>query len=172
MKNRTSLTLFFCIFLLLLLGACQKDENKTAQLDEGNDMEEQQEEQNYLYQDEMVKVVDTAGWKKEQENTDDRDNNIVFKNGKVKVILTSVSNERSLDEIKRELKASFGNSEAIEETEQYLSLKTNRKDSVRTDIYLNNGTKQTGIIIFMTPLKDYETNQAIIEEFKQNIQFF
>lgn len=157
--------------ILLILGACQNGGNEGAQPDVENNTEQNQEEQNYLYESEIVKLTEAPGWQ-QQNNSNKNEENVMFQNGNVKAILTSVSNEKSLDEIKGELKASFGNIEVIEEAEHYLSLKSNRKERIRTDIYLNRGEEQTGILIFMTPLEEYETNQVMIEEFKQNVQYF
>ncbi|MFZ3579840.1 hypothetical protein [Virgibacillus sp. DJP39] len=170
MKNRTSVILLF-FMILFVLGACQNGGNEGAQPNEKNNTEQKQEEQNYLYESETVRVIETPGWQ-QQDNSSKNKENIMFQNGNVKAILTSISNEKSLDDIKSELKASFGNSEAIEEAERYLSLKSNRKESIRTDIYLNSGEEQVGILIFMTPLEDYEINQAMIEKFKQSVLYF
>ncbi|WP_156290369.1 hypothetical protein [Oceanobacillus salinisoli] len=171
MRYRTSLMLLF-FMLLLVLGACQNDGNEDTQADGEKNTEQMQEEKNYLYESETVKVIETSGWQQQDSSSKYGEENMIFQNGNVKAILTFVSNEKSLDEIKSELKSSFGNSEAIEETEKYLSLKSNRKESIRTDIYLNSGGEQTGILIFMAPFEEYETNQAMIEEFKKNVEYF
>ncbi|SDM18596.1 hypothetical protein [Sediminibacillus halophilus] len=165
MKSRIGLMLLFLMFLLVL-GACQNGGNAQEST------EQEQEEKNYLYESETVKVTETSGWSKHDSPSNDGEENILFQNDNVKAILTLVSDEKSLDEIKNELKSSFGNTEAIEENEKYLSLKSNRKESVRTDIYLDSGDEQTGILIFMTPFEEYEKNQAVIEEFKKNVQFY
>ncbi len=165
MKCRVGLMPLYFMFLLVL-GACQNDGN--AQVN----TEKEQKDKNYLYESETVKVTETSGWQHRDRSSKYGEENILFQNGNVKAILTLVSSEKSLDEIKSELKSSFGNSEAIEENENYLSLKSKRKESVQTDIYLNSGDEQTGILIFMAPFEEYETNQAVIEEFKKNVQFY
>ncbi|MFD1037826.1 hypothetical protein ACFQ3N_05305 [Virgibacillus byunsanensis] len=170
MINRTRIILLFFVVSFLLV-ACQNDGNEGTEPNDKINNEQKQEVQNYLYESKTVKVIQTPGWQLQDNSSKDKDN-IMFQNENVKAILTSVSHEKSLDEIKSELKASFGNSDAIEEDEQYLSLKSNRKESIRTDIYLNSGEEQTGILIFMTPHEGYEINQELIKEFKQSVQFF
>ncbi|OIJ22394.1 hypothetical protein BKP45_07090 [Anaerobacillus alkalidiazotrophicus] len=167
MRSKVILVLFFT---LLLLGACGTDSSQSNL--EKNTEPYQTEELNYLYESQLFIVADTPGWTVHQENTSNDKANVMFQNGKLRAIVTVVSNEKSLEEIKKELKASFRNVEEIEETNNYLSFKSKREESIRTEIYLHSGDGQTGILIFMTPLNDYETNQSKIIEFKNNVQYF
>ncbi|UFT98902.1 hypothetical protein KO561_17165 [Radiobacillus kanasensis] len=167
MKSRTSVILLIFISLFVL-GACQSGKGEDVQ---HNAEVNTEQEPNYLYESETVKVTETLGWQ-HQNPTNKGEENILFQNGNVKAILTSVSNEKPLEEIKSELKASFANSETMEESETYLSLKSNHQEVIRTDIYLNSGEEKTDILIFMTPSGEYENNQEIIEEFKQNVHYF
>ncbi|MPW24898.1 hypothetical protein GC105_03720 [Alkalibaculum sp. M08DMB] len=171
MRYRAGLMLLFFMFLFVL-GACQNNGNEGTHLDKEKSTEQKQEENNYLYESEAVKVTKTLGWQQQDSSSKYVEENIIFQNGNVKAVLTFVSKEKSLDEIKSELKSSFRNSEKIDETEKYLSLISNRKESIRIDIYLHRGEEQTGILIFMAPFEDYKTNQTSIEELKKNIQYF
>lgn len=167
MRSKVILVLFST---LLLLGACGTDKSQSNL--EKNTEPYQTEELNFLYENQLFIVADTPGWTVHQDKSPNDKANVMFQNGKLRAIVTVVSNEKSLEEIKNELKASFRNVEEIEETNNYLSFKSKREESIRTEIYLNSGDGQTGILIFMTPLNDYETNQSKIIKFKNNVQYF
>lgn len=168
-KLRRQLSAIILVISILLLSACGT-ESSQASLEKGNQTNDDNSE--FLYQGKNIQVTETPGWIENTNSSYSDEGNVVFENGKVKAIITVVSNEKSLEEIKSELKKSFANAEVIQESSDYVSLKTNRKESIRSDVYFNRGEDQTGIIIFMTPIKTHEKNKTIIEKFKNNVQYF
>lgn len=82
-------------------------------------------------------VYQTDGWTLEKETETDKGLNITFGNEKVKGILTIISTDKSFDDIKNELKIGAGKVEIIDESDEYLAFKSLRKESMRTDIYIN-----------------------------------
>jgi hypothetical protein len=155
---------------LLLLGACGNESSQSNL--EKNSEPNQKEETKYLYESQSFKVIELPGWTESKDESTDDKANVMFQNGKLKAVVTVVSNEKSLEQIKNELKTALGSAEEIEDSDHYMSFKSNRKESIRTDIYLNRSDEQTGILIFMTPLQNFETSKAKIEEFKNNVQYF
>jgi hypothetical protein len=169
LRNKVNGVVLF-LSALLLLGACGSESSQSNL--EHNTQTNQTEEKEFLYESQVIKVTETPGWK-EDKNTSSNDKvNVMFQNGNVKAIVTMVSNEKSLEEIKNELKTAFGSAKEIEESDLYVAFKSNREESIRADIYLNRGDEQTGILIFMTPLQEFGASQPKIEEFKNNVQYF
>lgn len=164
MKKRVTALLLVCS--LFFMGACQNESTSDNQV---NAKESTQEEQKYLFESETVKVIETNGWKENE--TQSVEGNLVFENDHVKAIISEVSNEKSLEEIKAELIASLGSVEPIDDSDQHFSVKSLRKESIRTDVYLNRGEEYTGIIIFMTRNDDYDQNKSAIEKFKSHVEF-
>lgn len=171
MGYRTGLTLIVCI-LLLVLGACQNVREQETQDSQKADGAKPGEE-NYLFENDNVRVKQTSGWQEQDSSSKYAKENIMFQNGKLKAILTFVSKDKSLESIKSELKLSFGDTEIVKENENYIALLSNRKERIRTDIYFNvtNEEENIGILIFMVPSGAYETNQAKIEAFKNSVQY-
>lgn len=89
----------------------------------------------YLYDSQTIKVIQTPGWTENKDKASNNKGNVLFQNGKLKAVVTVVSNEKSLEEIKNELKKSFRSIEEIEESDHYVSFKTNRKKKVSEPIF-------------------------------------
>ncbi len=153
--------------VLLVLSACG-EEPKTSE----QETKKSPTIEKYLYDSESVKVTETSGWNLKTDSTTEEKVNVVFENGKLNAIVSVISNDKSLDEIKQEIKASYGQIEIMEETDTFISFLTNRKESLRADIYLTRGEQNTGILIFMTPAQQFEEKKDIMEEFQGNVQYF
>lgn len=93
-------------------------------------------------------------------------------NQQLKAIITVISNESTFNEIKQEFLTGAGEVSIIHESDNHLAYKSERKESIRTDIYLQLDGLHTKIITFMMPLEDYEENQEQMEAFINNIEFY
>ncbi|QZT33960.1 hypothetical protein HUR95_00520 [Caldalkalibacillus thermarum TA2.A1] len=126
--------------------------------------------QDILYEnsDVGIKVYQLPGWEVGKEGKSDTFN-VTFHRDNLKAIITLVSSDLSLEEIKQTLVTGAGPVEIIEETDTYLALQSKRKEPVRTDIYIEQLEEQTVIYTFMTPAEAYTENQPYMESLKQNV---
>ncbi|MDQ0339907.1 hypothetical protein J2S00_002702 [Caldalkalibacillus uzonensis] len=126
--------------------------------------------QDILYENSEVgiKVYQLPGWEVGKEGEADTFN-VTFHRDNLKAIITLVSSDLSLEEIKQTLVTGAGPVEILEETDTYLALQSKRKEPVRTDIYIEQQEEQTVIYTFMTPAEAYAENQPYMESFKQNV---
>jgi hypothetical protein len=116
-------------------------------------------------------VYETEGWVFEKESKTGKGVNVTFSNEKVKGILSILSTDKSFDEIKNELKVGAGQIEIIDESDEYLSFKSLRKESIRTDIYLNRLPEgNVYIFSFLTPAEQFLDNQGKIEAILNHVQ--
>lgn len=147
--------------------------SETSQQTNG-DSNVQQEDQ-ILYQDSDwgVTILKTDGWTLENGPTEKFSNslNISLNNGTLKAIVSVIPKSKTIAEIKNELKVGAGNINVIDDNENHLAFSTLRTESIRSDVFINEGDKFIQMIIFMTPTDQYENNKGKIDEFKQNVQF-
>ncbi len=153
--------LFILALILIAVSGC-------SQAEQPKDIEQKQE---VLYENTEVglRVYKTQNWVIDEEPIT-KEFSVTFRNDYSKAIITVTSNEKSFEEIKRELKVGAGKVSVIKETNDYLAFKSERAESIRTDIYIIQRGAHTGIVTFMTPLKDFESNQGNIEAFNKNVE--
>ncbi|UTW68631.1 hypothetical protein KHA80_13990 [Anaerobacillus sp. HL2] len=92
-----------------------------------------------------------------------------MKNGNLVAIVTMIPKETTTDEIKTELKKGAGKVTIIEETENFLSWKSDRKESIRTEVFIEENEASKFVLTFLTPLGTYEEMKKDIEALKTNI---
>lgn len=157
---RKTLIITFVLTFLAVTGCTQAQQQK--------DMEQKKVIQ---YENEEVGLIvyETQSWMMEEE-TPTKQFSVTFTNDYSKAIITVISNEKSFEEIKRELKVGAGKVSVLEETSDYLAFKSERLESIRTDIYIIQKGGHIGIITMMTPLKNYEVNQNSIQDFVKNVE--
>ncbi|WP_088105483.1 hypothetical protein [Halalkalibacter urbisdiaboli] len=96
--------------------------------------------------------------------------NATFKRDDVRAIVSIIPGERSLEQIKQELKLNRDFVKVLDESEDYLSFQMRENESIRSDIYREQAGEETLIVTFLTPLETYEQNSAKAEEFRKNIE--
>lgn len=144
--------------------------NGCAQAQQPKDMDQKNVIQ-YENKEVGLRFYGTKNWAMEEE-TPTNQFNVTFVNDYSKAIITVISNEKSFEEIKRELKIGTGKVIILEESNDYLAFKSERLESIRTDIYISQKGGHVGIVTIMTPLKNYEINQKSIIDFRNNIELF
>lgn len=165
--------IFFVLILVvnLLLSACGNNDSQTAQ----QEVTEIQDKKIIYTNDKWgITVFEAEGWVQSTSNYDQTFSdslNLIYQNETLKAIITIVSNNKSLEDIKKEIMISLGNVDVLEDSNTFLTLKTNRKESIRIDIYFNRNELHTGIITFMVPLDKYEANKNKISDFRDNVEF-
>lgn len=146
--------LFFSVLSVILVG-CGSTEKQEANTNA------------YLFEDTQknLKIVETQGWTIEKEAT----KSVKLKNGNLVAIVTMIPKETTTDEIKVELKKGAGKVTIIEESENFFSWKSDRKESIRTEVYIEENEESKFVITFLTPLNTYEDMKKDIEALKTNI---
>ncbi|MDR5658854.1 hypothetical protein RH915_05070 [Serpentinicella sp. ANB-PHB4] len=153
------------ILILLIASGCSKKHVDT----ENQNIQEKA----VLYEniDLGFRVFESSQWNVGEESTNGSFN-VTFENNKLKAIVTILTSEKSVDEIKNDLKTGTRKANIIQDTKDSLIFESERKESIRTEIYIKDNRANKGIITFMTPVKDYENNKDAIDEFRRNLQFF
>ena len=159
---RKTLIIMFVLSFLAVNGCTQTQEPK--------DMEQEKVIQ-YENGEVGLRVYEAQSWMMDEE-AKTKQFSVTFINDYSKAIITVISNEKSFEEIKRELKVGAGKVSVLEETNDYLAFKSERLESIRTDIYISQKGGHIGIVTIMTPLKNYESNQNSIQAFVNNVELF
>ena len=163
--------LFVLISLVLALSGCGKGESASNSEPIIDPAVEEVTQRLLLLEDEdaSVRVYETPGWQLEQE-AETEQFQATFQHEKLKAIMTTVSNEMPLAEIKRDVKVGAGKVTIIEEKDDYLAFQSDRKESIRSDVFIEKGQADTLVMIFMTPVELYEGNKEHIEALRNNTE--
>lgn len=151
--------------LAILIAGCGNGGAPEAEEQKGN-----QPGESVLYENEQgLKITNSEGWTKKEETSDPF--NIRFENEQSTAIISVISNEKSVEEIKDELISGAGEITILDEGDDFVSFQTDRKESIRSDVFVERSDEESRVIIFMTPAADYEKNKAKFDEFRENIHF-
>lgn len=112
-----------------------------------------------------IRIEDVEGFTLKQES----DKTVTFTNETVTAIISVLETGRTKEEIQDELLTGLGNVTFIEETDQYIAWKSDRNESIRTDVYFKENKQYSVLVVFMTPMKDYQQNSNRIETFIDSI---
>ena len=157
------LSMLLGILVVLLAGCGDGDSPKAQEKTDG------QQQQSALYKSDQLEITNGEGWTKKEEIEEPF--NIRFENDNATVIISEISNKKSVDEIKDELIQSAGEVTILNEGEDFVSFQTNRKESIRSDVAIERTNSESRVIIFMTPTAEYENNKEKFDTFKENIHF-
>ncbi|MCD8500736.1 MAG: hypothetical protein LRY71_02450 [Bacillaceae bacterium] len=126
-----------------------------------------QEAEKMLYENDHtgIRIGDVEGFILKQEG----DKTVTFTNETVTAIISVLETGRTKEEIKDELLKGIGNVTFIEETDKYIAWKSDRNESIRTDVYLKENKQYSVLVVFMTPMKDYQQNSNKIKTFLDRI---
>ncbi|WP_096200661.1 hypothetical protein [Bacillus sp. FJAT-45350] len=152
-------------FTLLLSTGCAKDVvHSSYEVEEKKPVVQLVEvETMSLYE----KLNEMQGWSIEKEiSANPPTISIIHEKQNVKGVFSVIETDKAIISIQEELLRSAGNVIVIEQTKNHLAYQTDRKDSVRTDIFTEQVDGKTTIFTLITPLHEYEQNQGIIMEFK------
>lgn len=173
-KGLFALTLLSIISFLV---ACAEDskieDSKTNSTTEENKVaaELNAEQKNAIYQSEEygITILQNLDWKFDlEEETENL--NVMLSHNKLNAIISTVSAEKSFEDIKNELKAGAGDVEVVSEDDNSLSFKSKLKNAVRTDVYFKRrNVDKNLIIIFMSPVAKYEQAKPNIESLLNHI---
>ncbi len=121
----------------------------------------------YYNKEKGLIITENAGFTfvKEEQTT------ITFEKDRLKVILSVLSNEDSLSDIKTALKQSAGNITVLDETETFLSFQTVRNEPMRFDIYLTETTAHTYLTTFIAKAEYFDQQQPDMTAFNDALIF-
>lgn len=157
--------IFLFVFILILAGCSEKSPLEV----EADGSEKQENTILYENVEHGLMIDEVQGWSYTKEVL--QPFNVSFTNDQASVIVSILSNEKTVEEMKDEILLGAGDVTIIEEDEDALSYKTNRKESVRTNLYIERTENDTRLLIFMTPFNEYEKNKEKFDRFKSNIHF-
>lgn len=124
------------IFILLFIG-CSSNSNSNEQMineethKKVNETLHEAEKMLYENNHTGIRIEDVEGFTLKQES----DKTVTFTNETVTAIISVLETGRTKEEIQDELLTGLGNVTFIEETDQYIAWKSDRNESIRTDVY-------------------------------------
>ncbi|PKR78085.1 hypothetical protein CEY16_09210 [Halalkalibacillus sediminis] len=164
---------FILLFLTTLLVACNVEtKSESDNLAEVNKKDDGKTEENeLLYENEKygISVEQNSAWTFKSEVV--KSNlNVVLSHNKLEAIISSVSANKTFEEIKQEIKSGAGDVEIISEEGNKLFFKSKLKNAIRTDVYFKEYNDSNNfIIIFMSPVSEYEQAKPNIESLLNHI---
>ncbi|CQR48456.1 hypothetical protein BN1058_02825 [Paraliobacillus sp. PM-2] len=156
--------LLLLLFFIFILAGCKGEEAS-------NNVDAKADGDAVLYENKIfdISIAHNSDWKFKSETESDN-LNVILSHGKSQAIISSVSSNRTFEDIKQELKAGTKNIEVISEENKTLSYKSKLKDAVRTDIFFVEHNKSINlIVIFMSPASAYEQAKPNMESLLNHI---
>lgn len=167
MKIRRYQWVFLFVFSIT---ACSPKESELAEdipiVEETHVTIEEEKPITITNQEMELTTLEVEGWEKVTEVVVDQNIYTTFSSRNMKAVVTEVYSEKSFKEIQAELIQGAGDTQLILEANDHVAIRSNRKASIRTDIYyLGQTENRTYVIIFLTPLNEFENNKSIMLEF-------
>ncbi len=154
----------FIILSFIALIGCSSDDVTEAKKDNGTSST------SVLYEnpDQGVRVYKTDGWVIEKETA----TSVKFKNEKMVAIISVVPKQETIAEMKQELLAAAGKVTVTDEGPNYISWKSDRKESIHTNVFLEETKDRHVITTILMPHNVYESNREKMEAFRWNIELY
>lgn len=165
------LIILSCLYLI----GCQNQATKSEQVDATEDkaltlkqtIEESEKNVFYFNSDKGITLTENHGFQVVDEET----TTVTFEKDRLKVIVSVLTKEDSLSEIKTALKQSAGDINVLDETETFLSFETVRNEPMRFDIYLTETEEATYVKTFIVKSEYFEQQQADHDAFNDALIF-
>ena len=113
-----------------------------------------------------VQVLEAPGWSL----TKSTNESATFQNESVLALVTIVSKNNSVAEIKKDLISNAGSSAIIEEDDYFISWQSKRNESIQTEIFIEEGDSHYVLVTFMTPTHLRENIELSIKDFKNSLK--
>lgn len=151
--------IFILISFLALVGCGKAAESETTN-----------ESDTVLYNNPElgIRVLDTGGWVIEKETA----SSVKFTNEKIVAIISVIPKGETVGEIKQAILSSAGNITVTGEGANFISWKSERNESIHTNLYIDEKQDRNVITTFLTPNDAYEDNREIIEAFRWNVELY
>lgn len=156
--------------VLFILSACGDVEAGKKETAKSNSAEQSAEEKiSYENEEYHISVHNAEDWKVDEIENEDK-LIVNFQKDNMEAIITVVTTDKKLPEIKNEFLLGAGDSEIIKDKEGQLSYRSKLENSMRTDIFLEKHEKFTYVFTFITPDRDYEKLKGSIDALMKNIK--
>ncbi|QOY36858.2 hypothetical protein AWH56_004170 [Anaerobacillus isosaccharinicus] len=99
-------------------------------------------------------------------------NSVKLKSEKLVAIISVIPKGKTVSEIKRELMASAGDVTLKGEGLNFISWKSEREESILTNVWVEEKPERNVIVTIMTPYEIYENNKEKIEAFRESIKLY
>lgn len=151
----------FAILSLIALVGCGKSAEQGTN---------EQSEAEVLYENPQqgVRVLATDGWVIEKETA----TSVKFKKEKIVAIISVIPKGETVAEIKQGLLTASGNVTVTGEGPNFISWKSERNESIHTNVYIDETEDRNVITTFLTPNEFFETNKEAIEAFRWNVEIY
>lgn len=151
----------FIIISLVALVGCSKS---------GEEATDERPVDDVLYDnpEQGVRVLETEGWVIEKETA----TSVKFKNEKIVAIISVLPKEETVAEIKQQLVSAAGKITVTGEGPNLISWKSERNESIHTNVYIDEKQSRNVITTFLTPTNEYEKNTEKIEAFRWNVELY
>jgi hypothetical protein len=164
-------SLLFILSIIALVGCGKDSDKKTAnQMSTELGQGEAKGDTTSFYDDPErgIRVISADGWFIEKET----ETSVKFKSEKLVAIISVIPKGKTVAEIKQELVNGAGKIQINGEGPNLISWKSERKESISTNVYIEEKEDHNVIITIMTPSDQYENNLEKIEAFRWNIELY
>lgn len=161
LQNTFRCTLLIMIAMFVMVG-CSKVS--------GGEIEEVAPDKEVLYENPEfgLRIVEIEGWELEKETA----NSVKFKKDKIVSIITVIPKGDTVAEIKQGFLSAAGSVTVTGEGPNFISWKSDRNESIHTNIFIEEKHDRNIITTFLTPYNDYESNREEIEAFRWNTETY
>lgn len=160
--NSKAVHILLMIFLLIVVGCSKTSEDVT----ESN----QVETSGYFYDnpERGIRIEAASDWFIEKETA----NSTKFKSEKLVAIISVIPKGKTVSEIKKELMANAGDVTLKGEGLNFISWKSEREESILTNVWVEEKHDRNVIVTIMTPYEIYEEKIEKIENFRESIKLY
>ncbi len=127
-----------------------------------------------LYENEAINllVTQSGDW---QVDTEARSYNleVTLHTQQLHAIISTVSTTQNFAGVKQELLSSVGDVEILSENDEQFSFQSKLKSPVRTDVFIKESKDANYhlVIVFMSPVSEYDRNQPEMKDLLNHIHF-
>lgn len=162
LMGQKAVHILLMMFLLVVVGCSKATEEVT---------EASQSETNVYFYDNPergIRIEAANDWFIEKETA----NSVKFKSEKLVAIISVIPKGKTVSEIKKELMASAGDVTLNGEGLNFISWKSEREESILTNVWVEEKPERNVIVTIMTPYEIHEDNKEKIENFRESIKLY
>jgi hypothetical protein len=162
MIQKAAVHIFLLTFLIVLVGCGRATD------EEIESKKVSTEASFYDNPEQGIRIETIDGWSIEKETA----KSVKFTSDKIIAIISVIPREKTVSEIKKELLAGAGDVTVIGEGLNFVSWKSERQESIRTQVWVEEKADRHVIVTMMTPHELYEENQEKIEMFRESLKIY
>ncbi len=113
-----------------------------------------------------ISIEAEADWVIEKETSQ----TVKFTRDDLIALVSVIPKEKTVSEIKKELLAGAGEVTVVGEGLNFIAWKTERKESIRTQVWIEEKSDRQIVVTMMTPNDSYEGNRELMDDFRETIK--